>query len=121
MEKQKGNVVRYLIALLFMFVLTALLLLIGAVLVYYRDLSSQTARIMITVIYILVGLAGGFLMGKMMKLRKFVWGILAGLGYFACLLIISLVLNHGVIEDVIQLLITFVLVTVSSMIGGMIS
>lgn len=121
MEKQKENGVRYVIVLLFMFALTALLLLIGAALVYYRDLSSQTARIMITVIYILTGLAGGFLIGKLMKVRKFVWGILAGLGYFACLLIISLTMNHGAIEDVVQLLITFVLVTASSMIGGMIS
>ena len=121
MEKQKGNGIRYLVTLLFMFVLTILLLLVGTALVYYGDLSAETARIIITGIYILVGLAGGFLMGKMMKVRKFVWGILAGIGYFACLLLISLALNQGVIEDVVQLLITFVLVTASSMIGGMIS
>lgn len=121
MEKQKGNGIRYLVTLLFMFVLTILFLLVGTALVYYGDLSAETARIIITVIYILVGMSGGFLMGKMMKVRKFVWGILAGIGYFACLLIISLALNQGTVEDVIQLLITFVLVVASSMIGGMIS
>lgn len=121
MEKQKGIWIRILITLLSMFVLTAVLLLIAAALVYYVELSSKTARMIITAIYIIVGLSGGFMMGKMMRVKKFLWGILAGLCYFGCLMLISLIINGGVIEDVIQMLITFVLIIASSMIGGMVS
>jgi putative membrane protein (TIGR04086 family) len=120
MDKKKGILINVLLALLFMVFVTALLLLAGAAVVYYKELSAKTAYIMIDVIYAVVGLAGGFFMGKMMKVRKFLWGIAAGLSYFGCLMLVSLIVNGGTIEDMVQLLITFVLIEASSMIGGMI-
>lgn len=121
MEKSKATWIKLLIVLLAMFAMTAILLLVGAVIVYYMELSAQTAHMLIIGIYILVGLFGDFLIGKIMKMRKFMWGIGAGLMYFACLLMISLIMHGGTINDTIQMLITFVLVTASAMIGGMIS
>jgi putative membrane protein (TIGR04086 family) len=121
MEKQKGIWIRALLALAFMVVVTGVLLLVAAAVVYRMDLSSATARILITAIYAVVGLAGGFFMGKMMKVRKFLWGIVAGLLYFCCLMLVSLMVNGGTVEDVVQMLITFVLIEASAMIGGMVS
>jgi putative membrane protein (TIGR04086 family) len=121
MEKKKGILINVLLALLFMVFVTVLLLLAGAALVYYKELSAKTAYIMIDVIYAIVGLTGGFFMGKMRKTRKFLWGIMAGLCYFGILLLVSLVTNGGTIEDMVQVLITFVLIEASAMIGGMIS
>jgi putative membrane protein (TIGR04086 family) len=121
MDKQKGIWIKAVLTLFFMIVVTAVLLLAGAALVYYKELSAKTAYIMIDAIYAIVGLAGGFFMGKMMKVRKFLWGIAAGLAYFCCLLLVSLVAGGGTIEDVVQVLIAFVLIEASAMIGGMLS
>jgi putative membrane protein (TIGR04086 family) len=120
MEK-KGILINVMLAILFMVFVTALLLLAGAVVVYYKELSAKTAHIMINAIYAIVGLAGGFFMGKMRKTRKFLWGIATGLCYFGILLMVSLVTNGGTIGDRVQVLITFVLIEASAMIGGMIS
>jgi putative membrane protein (TIGR04086 family) len=121
METQKGIWIKVVLALIFMVLVTALLLPAAAAIVYFRELSPETAHIMISAIYAIVGLGGGFFAGKMMRMRKFLWGILSGLAYFACLVLVSLAVNGGTIEDVVQLLITFVLVVASSMIGGMLS
>jgi putative membrane protein (TIGR04086 family) len=121
MEKQKEIWVRALLVLLFMAVMTVALLLAGAAVVYYRDLSSKMAYLMIYAIYAIVGFAGGFVTGKVMKVRKFLWGIAAGLVYFGCLILVSLIANGGAIADAFQVLLSFVLIEVSAMIGGMIS
>jgi putative membrane protein (TIGR04086 family) len=121
METQKGIWVRVGLALIFMVLVTAILLPAASAIVYFRELSSEAAHIMISAIYALVGLSGGFFAGKMMRTRKFLWGILAGLAYFACLVLVSLAVNGGTTWDAVQLLITFVLVVASSMIGGMLS
>lgn len=121
MDRQRRVMVKLLLTFLAMVILTALLLLIGAVLVYYVELSAQIAKLVITVVYILVGLSGGFMIGKLMKTRKFLWGIVIGLCYFVVLVLVSLGVNGAAAIDVIQMLITFVLLIASSMIGGMIS
>jgi putative membrane protein (TIGR04086 family) len=121
MDKQKGIWIKAGLALFFMIIVTAVLLLAGAALVYYKELSAKTAYIMIDAIYAIVGLAGGFFMGKMMKVRKFLWGIAAGLAYFGCLMLVSLIVNGGTIEDRGQLLLAFVLIEASAMLGGMLS
>ncbi len=121
METKKNAALRLLITILIMYAVTLLLLLIFAAMIYKMDISTQITEIGIIAIYVLSGFLGGFLMGKQMKSRKFLWGILVGLSYFCILLAVSLGINGGTIEDTVRLLITFVLCTASSMIGGMVS
>ena len=108
-------------SLLVMYLITGLLLLLLATLMFKLDFSVQIARIAIIAIYVVSGFIGGILMGKHMKTRKFIWGMLIGLSYFAILLLASLIVNGGIVEDMTQLLITLVLCAASSMIGGMVS
>ena len=61
---------------------TALLLFILSLCMYKMNLSVQIAQIVIIVIYIVVGLLGGFIMGKKMRERRFLWGLAVGAAYF---------------------------------------
>ena len=108
-------------SLLVMYLITGLLLLLLATLMFKLDFSVQIAQIAIIAIYVVSGFVGGILIGKHMKTRKFLWGMMVGFSYFAILFLASLIVNGGVIQDVTQLLITLVLCAASSMIGGMVS
>lgn len=104
-----------------MYVLTGIALVILAALLYKFDLSEHVVNVSILAIYILVGFFGGFLAGKLQKVRKFIWGALLGTVYFLILFIVSLLLNHGFENDVIHFLTTLMLCVASATIGGMIS
>ena len=121
MDDKKRGSLQILITLFIMYLATFLMLLIFAAIMFRVQLPAKAAQIGIIVIYVISGFLGGFLMGKKMKSRKFLWGIAIGLSYFAILLLVSLAVNGGAITDVVQLLVTFVLCTASAMIGGMVS
>ena len=75
----------------------------------------------ILTVYILSTLAGGFVAGKMARVRKFVWGLGIGVLYFLLLVLISFGIYHSIQEPFPQLLIVCILCTGGGMIGGMIS
>lgn len=60
-------------ALLVSYVVTALFLLLTAALVYRAGLDESKVQIAVILIYIVSCFLGGFLAGKMMKTRKFLW------------------------------------------------
>ena len=74
---------------------TALLLFILSLCMYKMNLSVQIAQIVIIVIYIVVGLLGGFIMGKKMRERRFLWGLAVGAAYFFLLLVVSLEIGRA--------------------------
>jgi putative membrane protein (TIGR04086 family) len=121
MSDKKGTILRMLLTLALMYLATFLLLLLVSAIVYKMDLSADTAKICMTAVYAVSGFLGGFLMGKQMKNRRFLWGILTGLSYFGIFLLISLAVNGGTVTDAVNLLVVFVLCTASAMIGGMVS
>ena len=81
-----GNPVRAVaVAVFAMFTVSSLLLLLLAMLLYKLEPQETFIRIGIVVIYVVAGFFGGFLMGRMMREQKFLWGLLAGALYFAIL------------------------------------
>ena len=74
---------------------------------------------MIIVTYILSCFAGGFLSGKMMKNKKFLWGILVGLLYFGIMLLVSLAVNRQLDQTAANFVTTMVLCLLGGMLGGM--
>ena len=74
---------------------------------------------MIIVTYILSCFAGGFLSGKMMKNKKFLWGILVGLLYFGIMLLVSLAVNRQLDQTAANFVTTMVLCILGGMLGGM--
>ncbi len=114
-------VIRTLKALLAAYVITGLLLLLLAVLLYKFQLAESQVNIGITAIYILSGFVSGFLEGKMMKTRKFLWGAVSGLLYFLILTIVSLAVGQGFDGNSSHFVTTLILCLASGMLGGMVS
>ncbi|MCI8551215.1 MAG: TIGR04086 family membrane protein [Lachnospiraceae bacterium] len=108
-------------SLLFSYILTGILLLLLSFLLYKMKLSKDQIRIGVYAIYVLSCLFGGFLAGKQIKNRRFIWGALTGMLYFAILFVISLLLNKGLHTGIPGLLLSFALCAGSGTIGGMIS
>lgn len=121
-REAKSNPVTAVFAAVFvMFILSGLMLLLLALLLYKMDLSESAVKIGIVVIYVVSGIAGGLLMGKIMKEQKFLWGFAAGAIYFAILLIVSTVVKGGFDMEITKVATTMILCGASGMAGGMIS
>lgn len=107
--------------LLFSYILTGGLLLLLALLLYRFGLSEKIVSIGIILIYIGTTFFAGFVTGKKMKTRKFLWGLLLGSAYFIVLVIISLVVNRSIGDMTDSFLTTLVLCAGGGMLGGMLS
>lgn len=108
-------------AVFVMFIISGLLLLLLALLLYKMELDESVVKIGIIVIYVLSGVAGGFLMGKIMREQKFLWGLAAGAIYFILLFLISALVKGGFDMELTKVITTMILCGASGMAGGMIS
>lgn len=107
--------------LLFSYILTGALLAILALLLYKFRLGEQAVSIAIIVIYVAGTFFGGFVAGKRLKSRKFLWGLMLGAAYFLVLAVVSLVVGRGHIQLGNSFLTTLVLCAGGGMLGGMLS
>jgi putative membrane protein (TIGR04086 family) len=113
--------VRVLKALLVSYLLTGLLLLGLAGLLYRFRLDEGKVQIGIILTYILSCFTGGFLAGKMMKNRRFLWGVMLGLFYFLILTVVSLAVNRELQSTAAGFVTSFLLCMGGGMLGGMLS
>lgn len=104
-----------------MFMISGLLLLLLALLLYKFDLTEAAVKIGVVVIYVVAGLLGGILMGKRMREQKYMWGLAAGAIYFLVLFAASAIVRGGFDMDMTKAATTFVLCAASGMAGGMVS
>ncbi len=123
---EKGNikqtwVLSILKILLFMYIITGILLVILTGMLYKMQLSEGVVSAGIVVIYVVSGFLGGFLAGKIMQTRKFLWGMLMGGCYFLILIAGSVAFQHGIGMELSRFFTTLVLCIGSGMIGGMAS
>lgn len=107
--------------LLFSYILTGALLALLAFLLYKVGLTERIVSIVIIAIYVASTFFAGFVAGKRLKNRKFLWGLLMGSAYFLVLLGISVILGEpaGQLGD--SVVTTLVLCTAGGMLGGMLS
>ena len=126
MEKKAGGKLKVerravwmLKALLCSYIITGILLLVLTLLLY--RLSEENVNAGIILIYVISSFAGGFVIGKLAGLRKFLWGLLAGILYFALLILISFGIYHSLQSEAMDLLTTFLLCAGGGMLGGMVS
>ena len=107
--------------LLVSYIITGILLLVLAVLLYKLNLDKGKVTAGITGIYVVSAFAGGFLIGKLQKVRKFIWGLMLGILYFLLLVLVSFGVYHTLQGDVMQIVTTLVLCAAGGMLGGMLS
>ena len=107
--------------LLFSYILTGAFLALLAFLLYKVGLTENIVSIAIIAIYVLATFFAGFVVGKKLKNRKYLWGRLMGSAYFLVLAGVSMVLGEpaGHLGD--STVTTLVLCAAGGMLGGMVS
>ena len=119
---QKDSKVMWVLkSLLASYIVTGIMLLVLTVLLYKMDLNEKAVSARIVAIYVMATLIGGIIIGKLARVRRFVWGLGLGIGYFALLLLITLGVYHTLNGNGANLITTFILCAGGGMVGGMIS
>ena len=124
MERQarkESMLIPIMVILVTMYIISGILLLLLAFLMYKMDLSEPVVNGAIIAIYIISGFLGGFMMGKRTGVKKYLWGLLVGALYYGVLILVGLVLHQGLDAEPIHLLSTMALCLLSATAGGMIS
>jgi putative membrane protein (TIGR04086 family) len=107
--------------LLASYIVTGLLLLGLTFLVYKFELDEQVVLGSIVAIYVVSTFVGGFIIGKLMGKRKFLWGMMLGFAYFALLLLISYGVYREFNTNGLNVITTVLLCVGGGMLGGMLS
>ena len=108
-------------SLLASYIVTGLLLLGLTFLVYKFELDEQLVVGGIVAIYVISTFLGGFIIGKLTRIRKFVWGMALGVIYFALLLLISYGVYREFNTNGLNVITTILLCVGGGMLGGMLS
>jgi putative membrane protein (TIGR04086 family) len=108
-------------SLLVSYVITGILLLLLAVALFRFELNEKAVSAAIVAIYIIATLLGGIIIGKFAKVRRYLWGMGLGIGYFALLLLITLGVYRTLNGDAANLVTTLILCAGGGMAGGMLS
>lgn len=111
----------WVVTLLGAYIITGILLMILAFLVYQFHFGENVTNISIIIIYAVVNFVSGFFVGKKKKVKRFLAGFAAGIVYFALLMVISLICNGGLQDFSGNFFTTLVICTGSGMLGGMLS
>lgn len=119
--RKDAGVMWVLKSLLVSYILTGVLLLLLAVALYKLELNEKAVSAAIVAIYIVSTLIGGIIIGKFARVRRYLWGLGLGSGYFALLLLITLGVYRTLNGDAANLVTTFVLCAGGGMAGGMLS
>lgn len=119
--KPSNSVITILKCLLCSYIITGLALLLLALFVYKLDLDDGKVKVGITIIYILASFVGGFILGKLKKENKFIWGAICGAAYFAILAVVSFAVNRSVGSDGIGFFTVLVMCVSGGTFGGMVS
>lgn len=100
--------------------ISAVLLVLSAVLLDKLGLNAGQVRILIYAVYIVSALAAGLIAGKWQRERKFMWGALAGTIWLVTVLVVSLFMN-GTGIDAAELFPAFACMVGGGMLGGMLA
>ena len=124
MERQarkESMLIPVMVILVTMYIITGMLLLLLAFLMYKMDLGEPVVNGAIIAIYIIAGFFGGFMIGKKAGVKKYLWGLMMGALYYGVLLLVGVILHQGLNGEPVHLLSTMVLCLLSATAGGMIS
>ncbi len=124
MERQTRKdamLIPVMVILVTMYIITGILLLLLAFLMYKADLAEPVVNGAIIAIYIIAGFFGGLLIGKKTGTKKYLWGLFMGALYYGVLILVGMILHQGLDAEPVHLISTMALCLLSATAGGMIS
>jgi putative membrane protein (TIGR04086 family) len=107
--------------LLISYLLTGVLLVVLSFFVYKMGLGEKVVTMIITAIYVIATFIAGYLAGKKLQNKKFLWGLALGCAYFFVLLLLSLLVRDGGEGGQIDFWSTWMLCAAGGMLGGTLS
>ena len=119
--RQNAKIFALLRGVLFSYIVTAFVLLLLAFLMLKLDLSGAIIGGGTIFAYIISTFIGGFFVGKKLEQKKFLWGFLMGVIYFVLVLVVCLAMNRVSPLPMGNLFTTFIICSLSGMLGGMVS
>lgn len=122
--KLKENSARWVLIakiLLAEYIITALVMVILSFALMKWQASENSLQLAIIAIYVLANFVGGFIIGKTLQKRKFLWGMLVGVLYFVILSLISFIINRSFYQNIPYALTVLGICAGSGMLGGMVS
>lgn len=120
-EKKQSRLTYMIKMLLVAYLVTGVLLLILAFLLYRLEWNESQVNLGILVTYILSCFTGSFWLGKKIKQRCFLWGMALGGAYALLLTIVTWLTQHSVQGDLKAFVITYGLCILAGALGGMLS
>lgn len=102
-------------------VLSVILLCAFALVLQKMQPAESVVTMGIKLLYVLVNFIGGMLIGKIMSQRKFLWGVVTGLGYFVIISLLSFVMHQGFYADIHNALTICLLCMAGGTVGGMLA
>lgn len=108
-------------ALLASYIVSGILLVVLAMLLYKFELNESLVSAGIVAVYVISSLVGGFILGRLMKVKRFLWGMGLGILYFALLLLITLGVYKTLNGGGGNVVTVFLLCAGGGMAGGMLS
>ena len=108
-------------SLLASYIVTGLLLLLLSFFVYKFETGEELVTASIVAIYVISTFVGGFILGKLTQVRKFIWGMAIGALYFALLFAISYGVYREFQTNGLNVITTIILCIGGGTLGGMLS
>lgn len=123
MEKMQKNIkaIWWIKSLLASYIVTGILLLILTFFMYKFELNEKIVSAAIVGIYVVSTLIGGIIIGKLTREKRYLWGMILGILYFALLLVITLGVYRTLNGDSVSIVTSLILCAGGGMAGGMIS
>ena len=120
--KKKGVKIMWMLkSLLASYIVTGILLLVLTFLVYKLKLSEKVVVGGIVGIYVLSNFIGGFIIGKLTGVKKYLWGMLLGSLYFVLLILISYGVYREFQSNGVSIITMIILCLGGGTLGGMLS
>lgn len=108
-------------ALLASYMVTGVLLVLLAAMLFWQNLDESKVSFGIKAIYFISTFSGGLIMGKIAGQRRYLWGIFVGICYFLLLALISFGIYRTFQGSAVNIFMTCLLCVGGGMAGGMVS
>jgi len=116
METKVLNVLK---AILISYIVSAILLVVLAFIMYKTGLGKTQVEIGVKVIYTISSFAAGLVIALKEKRRRLFWGMAMGVAYMMIIIVVSLIVNKGILVNIIDIAINLGICIIGGGLGAL--